>query len=147
MPNKQSTTHTAQSAAEQLAVTIDLRTGRIVKLEGLNAAGDRHELSDDEKATLVERRREKTLERLVERAFEAGIACVLDGPAEGEETSEAAESPEDVDLTHRLLVPLIEHSAAKDLMRRDVVDRTILDTLIEHSLSSSTPESAVADLR
>jgi hypothetical protein len=133
-------------AAELLAFTIDPATGRIVKLEALTGDGVRHELTDDEKARLIKRPREKTVERVVERAFEAGIACVLDGDGAEED---ASESTEDVELTHRLLSPLIAHSAARELMARDVVDRTILDTLIEHSLTSSTPAGAetAADLR
>lgn len=126
-------------AVELLAFTIDPSTGRIVKLEGLTAEGDRHELTADEKARLIKRPREKTVERVVERAFEAGIACVLDG--DGSE-DEASDSSEDVELTHRLLSPLIAHSVARELMARDVVDRTVLDTLIEHSLTSTPAAGA-----
>jgi hypothetical protein len=78
---------------------------------------------------------------VVERAFEAGIACVLDGNGLEDDSSESAD---DVDLTHRLLVPLIEQSAAKKLMAREVVDRTVLDTLLEHSLMS--PPTAGAEI-
>ena len=133
-------------ATDLLSFTIDPSTGRIVKLEGLTADGVRRELTDDEKTKLLKRRGERTIERVVERAFEAGIACVIDGEGTEEETNESAE---DVDLTHRLLAPLIEHSAAKRLITRDVVDRTVLDTLIEHSVAS-TPgagEETAADLR
>ena len=137
----------AHHTTELLSFTIDPSTGRIVKLEGLTADGARRELTDDEKARLIKRRGERTIERVVERAFEAGIACVIDGEAAEEDTNESAE---DVDLTHRLLAPLIEHSAAKRLIARDVVDRTVLDTLIEHSVTSSSPtagEKTAADLR
>jgi hypothetical protein len=98
-------------------------------------------LTDDEKARLIKQPRERTLERVVERAFEAGIACVLDGNGLEDDSSESAD---DVDLTHRLLVPLIEQSAAKKLMAREVVDRTVLDTLLEHSLMS--PPTAGAEI-
>ncbi len=133
-------------AVEFLAFTIDPSTGRIVKLEGLTADGVRHELTDEEKGRLSKRPREKTVERVVERAFEAGIACVLDGNGADED---ASESSEDVELAHRLLSPLIAHSSARELMARDVVDRTVLDTLIEHSLISSPTAGAeiAADLR
>ena len=134
-------------ATELLSFTIDASTGRIVKIEGLTADGARRELTDDEKARLLERRGERTIERIVERAFEAGIACVIDGETTEEEANESAE---DVDLTHRLLAPLIEHSAAKRLIARDVVDRTVLDTLIEHSVASSSQaagEKTAADLQ
>jgi len=86
------------------------------------------------------------MERVVGRAFEAGIACVIDGQGAEEETNESAE---EVDLTHRLLAPLIEQSAAKRLIARDVVDQTVLDTLIEHSVASTSGagEKTAADLR
>jgi len=126
-------------ATELLSFTIDPSTARIVKIEGLTADGVRRELTDEEKARLMKRRGERTIERIVERAFEAGIACVIDGESNEEETTD---SSEDVDLTHRLLAPLIEQSAAKRLIARDVVDRTVLDTLIEHSVTSSHAPTA-----
>jgi hypothetical protein len=130
---------------ELLSFTIDPSTGRIVKLEGLTADGVRRALTDDEKDRLVKRRTEQTIERVVERAFEAGITCLIDGEAIDEEANESAE---DVDLTHRLLAPLFEHSAARRLITRDVVDRTLLDTLIERSVKSSPAgEKTAADLR
>jgi hypothetical protein len=88
-----------------------------------------------QQASLLERRRQRTLEQVVERAFEAGIACVLDDENGREDPNETLD---DVELTHRLLVPLIEHSDAKRLIARDTLDRAILDTLIEHSMTSST---------
>ena len=132
MTNDDSAAHGPPETAGLLAFTIDPGTARIVKLEVFDESGTRHELSQDERASLVKRRaeRKRTLEQVVERAFEAGIACVLDGEAEAEA---ADESLEDVELTHRLLVPLIEHSAARELIERRVLDRAILDTLIEHA--------------
>lgn len=127
------TTHGDGQAASLLSFTIDPNTAQIVKLESLDARGERHELSDDEKVSLLRRDGERTLERVVERAFEAGIACVLDGRTERNDT----ESLEDVELTHRLLTPLIERSAAKELLARDALDRAMLDTLIEHAITSS----------
>ena len=118
-----------------ISVTIDPNTAQILRIEGIDAAGARPELSEEEKAVLLRRRAEKTLEQVVERAFEAGIACVLDG-AKGRE--EVNDSLEDVELTHRLLVPLIEHSAAKRLIERDTLDRAMVDTLITHSMTSAS---------
>lgn len=122
-----------QSPAKLLAFTIDPNTAQIVKLESLDANGARHELSDDEKATLVKDVHEDSLEEVVEQAFEAGIACVLDAEP-GLDTSE--ESEEDAELRHLLLTPLIERSAAKHLMEREVLNRAILDTLIGSSIKT-----------
>jgi len=134
MPNSRAAARDTSQSAKLLSFTIDPSTAQIVKLEALDASGARHELSDGEKASLVKGRSEQTLERVVERAFEAGMACVLDGESESEDK---AETSEDMELTHRLLVPLIEHSAARKLIARDALDRAILDTLIEHSMTNT----------
>lgn len=133
MTKHDSAAHGRSHTAGLLAFTIDPRTARIVKLEAFDASGARHELSPDERTSLVRRRgeRKRTLEQVVERAFEAGIACVLDGPTEADG---ADESLEDVELTRQLLLPLIEHSAAGTLIERKVLDRAMLDTLIEHAI-------------
>ena len=68
-------------SAELLTFTIDPRTGRIVKLEGLNADGARRELTDDEKTRLIKQPRERTVERIVERAFEAESRVCSTGTA------------------------------------------------------------------
>jgi hypothetical protein len=121
----------SESATELFAFTIDAKTGQVVKLEGLDASGARHELTEEEKAGLAKIAKNTGLEEVVEQAFEAGIACVLGG-----EVGQDAESVEDAELRHMLLAPLIEHSAARHLMQRDVLNRVVLDTLIGHSVSS-----------
>jgi hypothetical protein len=47
------------------------------------------------------------------------------------------ESAKDADLRRLLLRPLIEDSAAKRLMQRDILSRAILATLIQNSTNSS----------
>lgn len=117
-----------------LAITIDTDTGRVVRLEGFDATGNRHELSETDRATLTTREREDRLEDLVEQAFEAGIACVLGGDME---LDAAAESPEDVVLRRRLLAPLIERSTVRHLLDSAVLNRAILRTLIEQQVQPS----------
>ena len=112
--------------------TIDA-SGEVVKLETVDANGTRHELSDDEKSTLAQEGSEG-LERALEAAFEAGIDCVL-GNGGGEEQS--AESKQDTELRQLLLVPLMKHSAAKRLLKREVLNRAILGTLIQHSMKTA----------
>lgn len=139
-PPKKSRKHTAQASASEptsrphrFAFTMDARTGEIVQIEGIDAAGARHELSRDEAIGLVRENGRARLEELLEQVFEAGIACVLGGE---DEPVEAKEAREDADLRRILLKPLIEESPAARLMRRDVLDRAIVDTLIHHSLKS-----------
>jgi hypothetical protein len=127
--------HTPESANKLLAFTIVAGTGEIVKCEGLDAKGDRYELSEDEKAALAKEAR-LSLEEVLSRAFEAGMSCVLDD-ADGESMQNGTEEPEeDAELRRLLLTRLIERSAARHLFRRDVLSRIIFETLIEHSRSS-----------
>ncbi len=116
--------------------TIDADTARIVKIEALDATGDRRELSEEEKADLI-RGSDNRLEDALECAFEAGIACVL-----GEESAEERpqETDEDAELRHLMLAQLIEHSAAGALMRHEVLNRAILEALIRDSIQ--TPSAA-----
>ncbi|QFU16237.1 hypothetical protein [Microvirga thermotolerans] len=122
-----------QARLDRFAFTVDANTGEIVQIEGIDATGARHELSKDEKISLAKNNGRARLEELLEQAFEAGIACVLGGE---DEPGEAKEAREDADLRRILLKPLIEESPAARLMRRDVLDRAIVGTLIHHSLES-----------
>jgi hypothetical protein len=114
-----------------ITVTVDADTAQVVRVEGLDAAGARRELSNDEKANLVTHESDGRLEEIVEQAFEAGIAVVLE---DDPEPDTAKESETDAELRHLLLTPLIEHSPARRLFERAVLDRAILGTLLEHSM-------------
>jgi hypothetical protein len=116
-----------------LTVTIHAKTGQIVKIERANGPRAHHELSDREKTELAKVSGKATLETIVEQAFEAGLAYGLGD--EGEE-DDPMESEKDANLRHLLLRPLIENSAAKRLIRRDVLSRAILKTLIDHAPGS-----------
>ncbi len=124
-----------KSANRLLSFTIIAGTGEIVKCEGLDANGSRHELSERDKAALA-KEAWLSLEEVLSRAFEAGMSCVLDD-ADGQGLPNAAEEPEeDAELRRLLLTRLIERSAARDLFRPDVLSRVIFETLIEHSRNS-----------
>jgi hypothetical protein len=116
-----------------LAVTINVKTGQVIKIEGVNGSGAHKELTEKEKARLVNETGKATLEAIIEQAFEAGIACGM-----GDEAHEydVPESEKDADLRHLLLRPLIDASVAKRLMRRDVLSRAFLKTLIQHAPST-----------
>ena len=110
------------------SLTVNAATGEIVKIEKVEGTGTRRDLRDDDKAELTAKAA-PTLEALIERAFEAGIACVL-GVEAGH--AEAEESDEDADLRRALLMPLMEGSWAKDLLKREVLGKAILASAIAH---------------
>jgi len=115
-----------------VTITIDAESAEIVRVEGVDATGARHELSDDEKASFIKERRDERVSALVEQAFEAGIASVL-GVGDDEE-EKVQESPEDAEFRRQLLAPLIEQSGLGHLRERPLLNRAILGTLIEHSI-------------
>jgi hypothetical protein len=114
-----------------VTITIDPESAEVVRVEGLDDAGARHELSDDERASLAaQARRDGRLEELLEHAFEAGIACVL-GEAEEDEATE--ESPAEEQLRHLILAPLMRRSVMRRLTERAALNRAVLGSLIERS--------------
>jgi hypothetical protein len=125
-------TGTEQPAGNNLfSFTIDASTGQLVTVESLDAAGTRKKVSDRQKKTIAREGRAKFEEVLVE-AFEAGIDCVL---GDGDEALENSERERDAELRHDLVAPLMQSSPAKRLLKREVLDRAILGTLIQHSIS------------
>ena len=126
----------APSAVKLFTFTIDADTAQVVKLETLDAAGARHELSEEEKASLAREGSAGGLEEFVERAFEAGIACVLGGD---EPRDRVQESEEEGELRHLLLAPLIQHSTARHLVQPDALNRAILESLIQNAMRPAAP--------
>ena len=133
------------SLADQdlLNVTIHAKTGQIVKIERVNGRVH-HELTAEEKASLAKESGRATLEAIIEEAFEAGMAYVLEDGGDEDDLMESEkdlmESEKDANLRHLLLRPLLENSAAKRLVRRDVLSRAILKSLIDHT-TGSRPEA------
>lgn len=140
-PKASSTTSEPAPSAELVAFTVDAANGRIIKVEGVDAAGAHRELSKDERARLVETAAKATLERVIEQAFGAGIDCALGADADEEET---AEFDGDAEVTHLLLRSLIERSGARRLMQREVLSRAIVGTLIEQAGAFRTAAPAGA---
>jgi hypothetical protein len=129
-------TEISPSAGKLFAFTIDANTAQVVKLETLDESGGRRELSEEEKASLAHAVGEGAdLEEFVEKAFEAGIACVL---GEDQHQQKADEAPDEAELRHLLLTPLIEHSSVKSLMQREVLNRAILGTLLQRATKKAS---------
>jgi len=139
--NEEKVTETAQSPGRLFAFTIDANTAQVVKLEALDASGARRELSDEEKASLTQSGAREELEEFVEKAFEAGIACVL-GDDEGQQKSD--EPDEEAELRHLLLAPLIEHSPVKRLIQREALNRAILGTLLQRAMKKPSADAESA---
>jgi len=121
-----------QAAAPLLSINVDPGSGRVVSIESMDASGDRRQLSDEERSRLSELKPDSTLRDIVERAFEAGVDCVLGQQVQGEEIPE---SEEDAELSRMLLRSLIAESAAKRLTQFDVLSPAIVGTLIERAAS------------
>ena len=120
------------------SLTISADSGEIVKIEKVEGTGTRRDLRDDDKAELTAKAA-PTLDALIERAFEAGIACVL-GVEAGD--AEAEESDEEADLRRALLMPLMENTWAKDSLKREVLGKAILASAIAQiaAARTATPE-------
>jgi hypothetical protein len=123
---------------ELIAFIIDTATGRVVKAEGADASGARRELTNDEKSRLLAKTSEETLEGFVEKAFEAGLECVLGREREDEVALESELDDEDVELRRLLLRSLITRTAAKRLMQREALSRAIAGTLIKQAVGAES---------
>ncbi len=118
-----------------ITATIDAATGKIVEVRSVDNTGAHSELTSDRRSTLSKQSGDATLEDLFEEAFEAGIACVF---GDDTETADASESEADLALRRQILRPMIQHSAARRLMRQEVLGRAIVGTLIQKSAAKAT---------
>lgn len=130
------TTSGSELSTDLVSFTIDVKSGRIVKLEAVAAGGARRELSANETVRLAQRG--STLEDVLERTFEAGITSVLDGAALDEAETE---TEDELKLRRLILRPMIEKSAAGRLMKREVLGRAILGTLIKDAMAAQASPS------
>lgn len=127
------------SRPARLAFTLDLSTGAVIRIETVGAADERRDLSEGERLALSSGAGEEPVEALIERAFEAGIACML-----RDEEDEGPDDAAEADLRRLILKPLMDDGPAAGLMRRDVVERAIVETLIRHGLRPRPDEAGPA---
>jgi hypothetical protein len=106
------------SEEEQMIVTMNASMGKIVRLEKIDKAGKRQELSEEEWAKLVGHDELDEIEAALEEAFEAGVAAAL---GEEYEDDEAVEDEEEKALRRFLIA---------GLLRRRRVQRRILQRLM-----------------
>lgn len=115
----------ASPAAGLISLTLDVEHGRIIAIERIEAEGARRALTETEKAQLARVDSATALQRLVERAFEAGIETIL-GSDHGREPAES----EEAQLSGMLLKSLIDDSSARELISSKTFDREIIGSLI-----------------
>jgi hypothetical protein len=120
-----------QSRRKLFSFTVDTQTGQVVTVEALDAAGTRRKVSDRQRKTLAREGRER-LESVVEEAFEAGIDCVL---GDSDEKLETPDRERDAQLRHDLVAPLIQHSPVGRRLKREVLERAVLGTMLQNSIN------------
>jgi hypothetical protein len=108
----------------QVVVTINRPMGKIVKVERIDYAGKRQELSDEDWGKLIRDDEAEEIETALEEAFEAGIAAVF-----GEEykDDELDENDEEKALRRLLIAGLINR---RPLRRRRITRRLFVGSLI-----------------
>lgn len=128
----------SDSAEAVVVVTLRVTDGSTLKIEAVAPGGARHELTTEEAGKLLGGRSKATVRGLVHEAFEAGIACILDD-SHTSAADDANESQADVILHDELLDALIEHSPAKRLLRRDVLNSALLGSIISEASGPAPP--------
>jgi hypothetical protein len=128
------------------AFTLDANTGQIIKLEKADSAGVRRQLSELEKLSLRSRKSWRTVEALVEQAFEAGIGCILGNEDEKDEAQDSEESETEAEVRRTLLQPLLERGRTKTLFQRKVLGQAILATALQQITASHAPEAEGSSL-
>jgi hypothetical protein len=112
---------------EQLLLTLSAATGEIVKVERLDKAGKRHELSEIEYAELAVDDQTDELEAALEQAYEAGV-----GDALGEDDDDGANGDEP-ELRRLVVGRLLVRGTLRRGLRRRLLRRAIRRRILDAS--------------
>jgi len=107
---------------QQVLVTINTAMGGIVRVERVDKAGKRQEVTDEEWAKLAGEDEVEDMETALEEAFEAGIAVVL---GDSQEEDEAYEDDEERALRRVLIGGLLRRSIRRRILQRILVSRLL----------------------
>jgi hypothetical protein len=118
----------APVGAQRLAIVLDAETGRVDRIGALDAAGALRDLAPGDRSRLRKLKGARSLQQIVEEAFLAGLEYAL-----GDEEGDPSEPPSAAE--HQLLLPLIEHSAARRLMRPEVLRQAAVEALVRTAVS------------
>jgi hypothetical protein len=125
----------AAGGTEQLLLTLSVATGEIVRVEKLDPAGKRHELSEGEYAQLAVDDGADELDAALEEAYEAGVEDALGEDGEDE--------PGDEELALRRLAVgrLLVRGMLRRGLRRRLVRRAIRREVLERGSARRGKES------
>jgi hypothetical protein len=120
------------SEEEQVVVTIDAPTGKIVRVEKIDKAAKRQELTEEEWAKLVGDDEVEEIEAALEETFEAGVAAVL---GEEYEDDEAYEDDEGKALRRLLIAGLLRRRPVHGrILQRILVSRFLRRRVLRRSV-------------
>jgi len=121
----------APEETEQLVVTIGATSGEVVKVEKVDKAGKRDELSQEECLKLAGEDEVDEIEAALEEAFEAGVAGAL-----GEEGENDDDDVDDLEQALRRLVigGLLTRRPVLGRLRRRTLQRLLLRRLLRRRL-------------
>ena len=114
--------HMAGDGTEQIVFTMRAPSGEVVKVEKVDAGGNRHELSREDISGLVGKNEVNEIEDALDEAFEAGICSLLDPSGEVEENPET----EDELAFRRELLTLVVGAGVRRRLQQRIVQRVIL---------------------
>lgn len=116
---------------EQMVLTIGATTGDVVKIEKIDKAGKRDELSEEECAKLAGEDELEEIEAALEEAFEAGIAGALSEDGDDEVDNEERA------LRQLLIGGLVRRRPVLLRLRRRSLRRLLLRRLLRRRLFQS----------
>ena len=116
---------------EQMVLTIGATTGDVVKIEKIDKAGKRDELSEEDCARLAGEDEVEEIEAALEEAFEAGIAGALS------EDDEDDLDDEERALRRLLIGGLLRRRPVLTRLRRRSLRRLLLRRLLRRRLLQS----------
>ena len=121
---RQSSRSGTPDETEQLVLTMSTARGEIAKIERVDRAGQRREISEAEFAELAGAEEVENLEAALEEAYGAGILAVLGEEDEGEDEEETA-------IRRLLLARLLGRRVVRRGLRRLVLRRALRRRLTE----------------
>ena len=128
-----------EEETQHLVVTINPAKGGIVKVEKIDKAGKREELSDEESARLVGEDEVDEIQDAIEEAFEAAVMSVI-----GEEDqAERENDDEEENAIRRFLI----NDLIPRAVRRRILHRLLLSRMLRRRLPNGQQRQEIRNSR